>query len=76
MKTILRLRGNQCHCRTCGDTFSNPANFDRHRKNLNCRPPASVGLVLVAGVWKGAPPRDAQALVRRYGVTADQGATV
>lgn len=32
------------HCPSCHETFSTPANFDRHRKNGKCVEPTSVGL--------------------------------
>ena len=54
--------GNQARCTVCGELFSTDANFDRHRKgehgvNRHCVDPASVGLVLVAGVWKLPPAK-------------------
>jgi hypothetical protein len=69
MRMIPKLTGNRCLCRACGEMFSTVGNFDRHRNNGKCRAPATVGLVLVAGTWKGAPTRDAEGLARRYGRT-------
>jgi hypothetical protein len=33
------------HCGACHETFTTPSNFDRHRKDGQCQPPANVGLV-------------------------------
>lgn len=44
--------GRKCHCTTCCQTFSCVSNFDKHRENDKCLPPASVGLAKNAhGVW-------------------------
>lgn len=41
------------YCTSCDETFSTPNNFDRHRRDGGCRPPASVGLVLADnGRWQ------------------------
>lgn len=38
------------HCGAgCCNTFSRVSAFDRHRRHGGCRPPAEVGLTLVAG---------------------------
>lgn len=72
MKTLARLTGNRCLCRACGELFSTPGNFDKHRRNGECRPPASGGLVQAAGIWKAPPARDAEGLARRYGRTVTE----
>lgn len=36
------------HCASCHNTMSGVSAFDRHRRNGACRPPAEVGLTLVA----------------------------
>lgn len=52
----------ECHCPTCGEHFSTPANFDRHRVTVDlaalagpvakCADPASRGLARNRqGVW-------------------------
>lgn len=66
MPILHRLHGQRCLCRGCDQIFSNPGNFDRHRKNLNCRPPASEGLVQAAGIWKRPDTRPTQAPARIY----------
>lgn len=38
--------GRKCHCRGCGNNFSTPANFDKHRRNGECVPPDKAGLVM------------------------------
>ncbi|MCL4780333.1 MAG: hypothetical protein KJ049_09090 [Gammaproteobacteria bacterium] len=73
MDTIPKLTGKRCCCRGCGEYFSTVANFDKHRRNGACVDPATVGLLVDhRGIWKGAPTRDAEGLVRRYPVTADR----
>ncbi len=57
----------RCLCRECGQVFSTVGNSDRHRRNRQCQPPEAVGLVQVAGAWKGAPVPDPEGLARRYG---------
>lgn len=52
MRSIPPLKGNRCLCRLCGQIFSNPRNFDRHRRASACLPPGTAGLVEVGGVWK------------------------
>lgn len=53
----------ECHCATCGEHFTTPTNFDRHRRGGACMDPASVGLVPASGRRPGArvwarPPRE------------------
>lgn len=62
-----KLSGQRCLCRGCGEFFSTPGNFDRHRRNGQCLAPDVVGLVLVAGIWKRAEIRTPEALARMYG---------
>jgi hypothetical protein len=64
---MTQLTGKRCLCRACGELFSTVRNFDRHRRNGECRHPATAGLVQVAGVWKGVPTRDAEGLARIRG---------
>lgn len=33
------------HCSGCHETFSTVGNFDRHRREFACRPPAEIGLI-------------------------------
>jgi hypothetical protein len=44
--------GKAAHCTACHETFTTPANFDRHRRgpdnNRRCLDPSEVGLVRVA----------------------------
>lgn len=49
---------NIAHCAGCCETFSTVANFDRHRQDFACVPPASVGLEVRDGLWR-MPPTDA-----------------
>lgn len=62
--TAPKLTGNRCLCRGCDEYFSTVGNFDRHRRNGECRPPGTVGLVQVAGIWKCAEIRSPEALAR------------
>lgn len=62
-----KLTGNRCLCRGCNQYFSTVANFDRHRRNGECRPPDTVGLVQVGGIWKCAEKASPEALVRIRG---------
>lgn len=62
--TVPNLTGNRCLCRACGEYFSTVGNFDRHRRNRECQPPDTVGLVEVGGVWKCAEIRSPEALAR------------
>lgn len=57
----LPLGGSRCLCRGCGQVFSTVRNFERHRRGSECRPPASVGLQRVDGVWRRPPARSAAA---------------
>ena len=56
----MKLTGNRCLCRGCGEVFSTVGNFDRHRsgpwESRVCLEPTAVGLFRSpVGVWK-APP--------------------
>lgn len=47
------------YCTSCGETFSTPANFDRHRRGGECASPGDVGLLLADnGRWQ-MPGREA-----------------
>lgn len=60
----------RCLCRACGEYFSTPGTFDRHRHNGVCLPPERVGLVRDhIGVWKRAEIRTPEALARLHAVT-------
>lgn len=61
----------RCLCRACGEMFSTVGNFDRHRRDGECRPPATVGLVQVAGVWKSASARTLEVMARIHGHVAE-----
>jgi len=55
-----RPTGNRCLCRTCGQYFSNDANFRRHRVRGWCISPDLAGLVLDhRGIWRRAARRNA-----------------
>lgn len=71
MKTILAPSSSRCLCRACGEFFSNVGNFDRHRRNGECRPPGAVGLVLVADVWKRPNTLTTQAMARFRGAALE-----
>jgi hypothetical protein len=48
------------HCGACHETFTTPANFDRHRLQDECAPPADRGLVLnERGQWAQPGREDA-----------------
>lgn len=41
----------KCHCSGCGENFSTPSNFDKHKPG-DCLSPVKVGLVLNgSGLW-------------------------
>jgi hypothetical protein len=50
--------GRKCHCTECGENFSSPPNFDKHRGSLGCTPPAKSGLILnpSTSVWHMPDP--------------------
>ena len=42
----------KCHCASCCENFSTVTNFDKHRRNGECVPPAEAGLQQnKRGVW-------------------------
>ena len=52
-----KLTGKRCRCAGCGETFSTPANFDKHRDGpwtaRVCLEPSGAGLCLGAdGLWR------------------------
>lgn len=50
----MRPGSKECHCPTCGEHFTTPGNFDRHRRNGACLPPPEAGLVPAKGRREGA----------------------
>lgn len=41
------------HCARCHETFTTPANFDRHQHYGKCKPPQNRGLVIgPRGLWQ------------------------
>lgn len=50
----------QAHCaaRGCHRTFGGVGNFDRHRRDGRCLPPETLGMSLVAEIWR-VPMTDA-----------------
>lgn len=74
MTRRLPFGSRRCECPACGELFTTPANFDKHRKGKPgaryCVPPAAVGLVTktVSGgwtVWAEPLPEDARERLRR-----------
>lgn len=42
----------KAHCSACGENFSTPGNFDKHRRDGECVTPIKAGLIQnKRGVW-------------------------
>lgn len=54
----------QAHCATCHVTFGGVSNFDRHRSNGRCLPPASLGLTEREDVWREEMDHDKVTMFR------------
>lgn len=64
--------GRRCHCMVCGENFTVVANFDKHRKDGQCLPPESIGMVLnERGIWAKPGEREFPPSVRGTTATAD-----
>lgn len=51
----------QAHCSGCCRTFTTVGNFDRHRRDGQCRHPSTVGLVQRPdGLWSAPAPDPTQ----------------
>lgn len=55
------------HCASCHETFGGVSGFEKHRRNLQCIDPATLGLVLVeqeqgVSLWRRPAPVFAEAV--------------
>lgn len=50
---------NAAHCAACHETFGAIGNFDRHRRDGQCRHPSELGMVQRrGGIWRVPMPLD------------------